>query len=100
MAPTGTVSPDDLDSANTGVKELKREKSINNAAVFRVAKCVATATKENDDSFLREAANYQQKLDVEPVEDAKPVLDDGKLAFIKNFIEEVGLFSLECSNMF
>ncbi|XP_028396879.1 uncharacterized protein LOC114520739 [Dendronephthya gigantea] len=85
MAPTGENKPfeglgkepisriDDLDSAVTVSRPLQRVKSVNFTAVYRTAKCLASATKENDDdngetskmemdipeSYLAEGGDFQ-----------------------------------------
>ncbi|CAB4022300.1 ---NA--- [Paramuricea clavata] len=78
MAPTGQETQqirdiDDLDSADTNGKKLKRNKSINNTAVL-VAKCVA----EHDDLNPRETTNTGDKLQSE----TEVVLEDGSLAYV------------------
>ena len=87
MAPTGQRGQishiDDLDSANTGTKEYKREDSINNTAVYGPASCFKCV--EHDVPNLPETAHIQQKLQPQKGED---LLEDGKIIFMTNFIVE------------
>jgi hypothetical protein len=87
MAPTAQEMQrirdiDDLDSANTSGKTLKRNKSINHTAVLlaKSPKCVA----EHDDLNPRETTNARDRLQSE----TEVVSEDGKLRFLKNFIKE------------
>lgn len=80
-AKEGPISPiDDLDSAGTVRSQLQRIKSFNNAAVFRPAKCLASATKENDD-----VNGETSKMETEVPEEC---LADGKLCFVKTFYQK------------